>query len=98
MKRNINRLKKQGKLPYSPSYVIEFNGSGIISWDETSKTERSYDSIQSVAIYKNKYVFIYTSLLSGFIIPFSAFASDGEREDLIEFIKSKNQTVNYCER
>lgn len=95
LKLNISLLKKSGKMPYSQSAVIEFFEDSFTETTDTNKTEHIYSAIEKICVIGEKYVFIYISSVSGYIIPFHAFDSFKQRGEFLEFIKGKCPEIKY---
>lgn len=95
LKLNISLLKKSGKMPYSQSAVIEFFGDSFTETTDINKTEHIYSAIEKICVIGEKYVFIYISSVSGYIIPFHAFDSFKQRGEFLEFIKGKCPEIKY---
>lgn len=95
LKLNISLLKKSGKMPYSKSSVIEFFEDSFTETTDTNKTEHIYSAIEKICVIGEKYVFIYISSVSGYIIPFHAFDSYRQRGEFLEFIRLKCPQIKH---
>ena len=82
-------------MPYSQSSVIEFFEDSFTETTDTNKTEHTYSAIEKIWVIGEKYVFIYISSVSGYIIPFPAFDSFKQRGEFLEFIKGKCPEIKY---
>ena len=92
----VKSLKKTGKLPYSPSSVVEFDEEGYIESNETEKNERKYSVIENVTVSEEyTAVYVFVSSASAVILPYSAFKSREELFAFIEFMKTKCSKVVY---
>ena len=85
IRRRIPRLKKTGKLPYTPD--------ADFTWDEESFTETTENSTHRVPFGEIEhfyvmpdYAFIFVDAMRGYLIP--RFASHPEIEEFIDFLKS----------
>lgn len=85
-RRNVRRLKKVGKLPYTAD--AEF------TWDEDSFTETTENSTSRVPLGEierfyltRDYAYVFVDTMRGFIIP--RFASHPEIEEFIAFLRSR---------
>ena len=93
MRKHVQRLKKMGKLPYSPTSVMEFSDTSLVEQDPTTRSEYSYDKIEQVYVLEDSYIFIYITVMSAFIIPPSAFTSAEDRERLVSLLTEKCSSV-----
>ena len=82
-------------MPYSQSSVREFFENSFTESTDTNKTEHTYSAIEKICVIGEKYVFIYISSVSGYIIPFPAFDSFKQRGEFLEFIKGKCSEIKY---
>lgn len=89
IKGNIKSLKKKGKICYSERSVIEFFDDSFIETAPEQKSEVRYSAIERISIVSNKVIYIHVNNLLAYILPFSSFESDKQREDFISFIKEK---------
>ncbi len=94
VKANIAALKKNGKLPYSASSLLEFHDDKFIEITETNKTEQSYSAIERIDVIEGKTIYFFTSAISAFILPLSCFNSQAEYDEFTAFIKTKCEKIN----
>lgn len=87
VKTQINQLKKNGKLPYSKISILEFYEKGLVEITEDNKTELKYTAIERISIVDKSYIYIHTNSMVAYIIPYSVFESDGQRNDFFAFIR-----------
>ena len=90
LKSTIKRLKKTGKLPFSPVATVEFYDDCFVSVTDTARAESKISAIEKVSVVDNNTVYVHLSSVSAEIIPFSAFESEAQRKEFFEFIKSKS--------
>ena len=88
LRKNIGKLKKDGKLPYNKETSILFDNESIIANTSESETKSNYQVIERV-VENEKAVYIYVNSMQVYMIPLSAFADDEERKCFIAFIKNK---------
>ncbi len=95
VKDNIKRMKKAGKMAYTPKSVIEFTDDGFMEYTDENKTEHKYSAIERTSVLKGKIVYIHINNIMAYLIPFSSFESENQFDEFVEFIKSKNSNVDY---
>lgn len=99
LKLNIKLLKKlakkNGRLPYSESAVMEFSDSGFTETTDINKTEHPYSAVTDIYVLGEKYIFIYINSLSGYIIPFHAFDSLELRNGFLELLREKHPVIKF---
>jgi len=90
LKLQIRSIKKTGKLPFGKENVIRFYEDFILSIEDSTETKMQYARIEKVAEGK-KAIYIYSSAIQAFILPFSAFSNGQERNEFWAFINQKHQ-------
>lgn len=93
LKASIKTLKKQGKMAYSPSSVMEFYEDIFIETTSTNKTEQKYSSVERVSIVDNKMIYIHINNVSAYLLPIASFESEKQYEEFLTFIKAKCSDV-----
>ena len=93
-KATIRRLKKKGKMAYSPESVMEFYEDYFTEECGYAKTEQKYQVIERVSIVENKMIYIHVNNLNAYIVPFSCFESPRQRDEFIAFIKTKTSVTD----
>jgi hypothetical protein len=85
VKRQISRMKKEGKLPYGESETYSFGEDGLrktTSRGEFSLKYGSFERIeQSVAA-----IYIYVGAIEAIIIPSRVFENEAAKQEFLEFI------------
>ncbi len=95
VKYNIKRLKKAGKMAYTPESVIEFFDDRFSELTDENTTEHKYTAIERVSVLKGKIVYIHINNIMSYLLPVSSFESEVQFDEFLEFIKSKNSNVDY---
>ena len=98
IKMNVEAIKKSGSLPYSEEAGMEFCESYFVETTPLTKTATRYEKIQNVYEIEKRYVYIYVSTISAFIIPATAFSSLSEYEDFVSFIKTKCESFTTLKK
>lgn len=93
MKLNIKIIKKDGKLPYGKDVLIQFEEDFFIETTNETETKTKYTSIEKIAAGGNRAIYIYISSVQAFIIPFSVFESEKQRDAFLAFINYKAGTT-----
>ncbi len=68
--------------------VLELRPEGIMTKGTDEETMTSYNTVEDITEYKGG-VYIYTSSISAIMISPGAFASDKDRKDFLDELKSK---------
>ena len=89
IKNSIIALKKNGKLGYSPSAVLEFFDDRLIETTDINRTEMLYSGVEKVCIADNHMIYFYTSSSMAYILPFASFESKEQFDCFMDFIKVK---------
>lgn len=83
---SLDRLKKEGKLPYTEKSEIDFTDDFIIETTENSISKIKYEEVLNIA-HANDCMYIYIGAAQAFIIPDRCIMA--EKADLIRFLNEK---------
>lgn len=95
MKAQIKRLKKTGKLPYDPVSTLEFYEDKIVEITESSRTEQSYNIFERVCVVKNRYILLYKTSVTAYILPVAQINTQLNQQDFVAFLSTKCTNVEY---
>lgn len=95
MKNQIKRMKKTGRLPYEAVSTMEFYEDRMAEISPTSRTEESYAVLERLCIVKDRYIFLYRSSISAYILPIAQIQDQVNMEDLITFLSQKCKTTEH---
>jgi len=90
LKWQIKSIKKTGKLPFGKENTLRFFEDFMMSIEDGTETKMKYTNIEKVAAGDNA-IYIYFSAMQAFIIPFSVFSNEQERNEFYAFINQKRQ-------
>lgn len=90
-KRFINKLRKQGKLPYSCEGTLIFDEEFINDVNPITETKTRYSNIEKLGITETA-IYIYFSAVQAYIVPKTCFGSEKEKQDFLNFITSRVNT------
>lgn len=94
LKGNINSLKKQGKMGYSPSSEMEFFDEYFTETTPQNKTEQKYDSIERISVIQGKTIYIHVNNVMSYLLPVSCFDSKEQYDAFLNLIKTKCSIVD----
>lgn len=95
MKAQIKRLKKTGKLPYDPVSTLEFYEDKIVEITESSRTEQSYNIFERICVVKNRYILLYKTSVTAYILPVAQINTQLNQQDFVAFLSTKCTNVEY---
>lgn len=78
MQRDFYKKKKNGRLPYRETSVLDFGTDGITEISGSYSETTPYSSITSIAKSGDR-LFVYTDGKNGFVIPFNDAAKNGRK-------------------
>ena len=93
-KSTLKKMKKTGKMAYSPSSVLAFYDDYLLETTETNQTQQKYSSIERISIVDQKMMYIHVNNVMAYLLPLSAFASQEEYERFLAFIKTKCDKID----
>lgn len=86
IRRNIGRMKKEGKLPYHADAMVEFQDDEIVEISEQGEIHIPYMDIENV-YFEREYLYIFYGAVQAFIIPCRCLG--GDRERVTAYIREK---------
>lgn len=89
IKKQLNKMKSSGKMPYLPHSVIEFFEDRFVETADTQRSEILYSSIEKIGVNEGKAIYLHTDVLRAYIIPLSVFASESQYIEFFDFITAK---------
>ena len=93
---NVKTLKKRGKMAYSATSELEFFEDILVETTPTNRTEQKYSAVERISVVGDNVIYIHISTIGAYILPSSCFESSQQRQDLLEFLKTKCSTIdNY---
>ena len=95
VKTQIKRLKKIGKLPFDPISTLEFHEDKVVEITALQRTEQSYSIFERICVVKDRYILLYKSSVSAYILPVLQVKEQLNQEDFIEFLSKKCTNVEY---
>ena len=95
METQIKRMKKIGKLPYEAVSTMEFHEEHMAEISPTSRTEESYANIERICVLKDRYIFLYRSSVSAYILPLAQIKAQADPKEFLSFLSQKCNTVEY---
>lgn len=87
--KQLKALKKSGKLPYDKNATLEFGEDSFTETTPTQHNERTYDSLEKICIYGEKYVFLFTSSMSAYILPVPQVKKQVSQKAFLDFLGTK---------
>ena len=95
MKLNIKLIKKDGRLPYGKDVLIQFNEDYFIENTNETESKVKYEIIEKIVCGMYA-IYIYISSIQAFIVPFSVFENEEQRNEFLEFVNNKvGKTENH---
>ena len=95
VKTQIKSLKKVGKLPFDPVSTLEFHEDKMVEITALQRTEQSYSIFERICVVKDRYVLLYKSSVSAYILPVLQIKEQINQEDFIAFLSKKCTNVEY---
>ena len=94
LKMHLKQIRKSGKMPYSPSSVIEFYEDRFIETTAENKTEQLYSSVERISVIDNKIIYLHINNLMAYLIPVASFESTSQYDEFLDFMKTKCSTIH----
>ena len=95
IKTQIKRLKKMGKLPFDPVSTLEFYEDKMVEITALQRTEQGYTIFERVCVVKDRYILLYKSSVTAYILPVAQIKAQLNQENLVDFLSKKCTNVEY---
>lgn len=92
IKKNIEQIKKSGKLPYQTEATISFEDDFFCESTDEGELKLKYTAIERV-VTAEEAIYIYTNAIQAVILPMTVFADTQNRDDFLRFIEEKRLTA-----
>lgn len=93
--RQLNKIRKTGKVPYSPTATIEFYEDKLIDISPNSRIEQNYQGLDRICVVKGRFILLYTSNIGAYIVPEEQAKAQVDLDEFIQFITQKCSSVEY---
>lgn len=97
-KAQMKRLKKTGKLPFSPEVTLEFHEDKLVEITPSARMEQSYAVLERICVVQNHFILLYTSSSNAHILPLAQVRTQADSEEFVKFLSKKCNTVAYYEK
>ena len=88
MRKTVKTIKESGKAPYANDFHASFEEERLLTWTDDTQVSTNYSAFEKIVTGENA-LYLYVNANSAFILPHRIFASDEEREALMQFLKQK---------
>lgn len=89
LRKQLQQMKKAGKLPYDPESTVEFHEHNILEITATQQTTLEYAAIERICVIGAEYLFLYRSSVGAFILPLAQIRAQAGVEELLTFLMGK---------
>ncbi len=95
IKKNIRNTQKDGQTAFDPVSKIEFYEDMLVETNSNKRTEQSYSGIELICILKDRYVFLYDSGNSAYVLPIPQINAQVDHAAFMEFLSQKCNKIEY---
>lgn len=95
LKAQIKRLKKMGKLPFEPVSTLEFHEDKMVEITASSRTELTYSAFERICVVRDRFVLLYKSSVSAYVLPMTQILLQLNETDFVEFLSQKCAKIEY---
>ena len=93
--KQILRLKKTGKLPFDATTTLEFYEDKLIETTPSARTERNYDKFERICVLEGRYIFLYDSSVTAYILPVAQVGDQENQAAFLSFMAKKCSAIEY---
>lgn len=98
LKRQIKRMKKEGKLPYEPAVTMEFYADRFVELAPNKRTEQRYSCIERICVVPDRFVLLYLNTITAIILPIPQLRQQTQLDGFLAFLSEKHGTQLCFER
>ena len=95
LKKQINKLKSIGKLPFDTVSSIEFEAEKFVEITADKRIEQRYEGLEKICIVKDQFLYLYHSSVAAYILPIPQLKEQLDYEDFWNFLSQKCNTIEY---
>lgn len=95
IKRNIRNTQKDGQTVFDAVSKIEFYEDMLVEITSNKRTEQSYSGIERICILKDRYVFLYNSSDSAYVLPIPQINAQVDYTAFMEYLSQKCNEIEY---
>ncbi|MBR5490388.1 MAG: hypothetical protein IKV79_03855 [Oscillospiraceae bacterium] len=95
VKKQLERIKKTGKLPYDPVSTMEFYDDKMVEITELTRIDKGYNALERICVYRERYILAYHSSVGAYIFPVEQVEAQMNRDEFMSFLLSKCSRVEY---
>ena len=93
IRKQIEKLKKNGKLPFDAVSQFEFYDNKFAEITSDKRIEQSYDSLEKICVVRDQFLYLYYNSISAYILPLAQIESQVDKNEFLSFIFQKCKTV-----
>ena len=95
LRKHINRMKKNGKLPFDTESKLEFYEDRFVEITPSRRIEQDYHTLERICVLKDRFLLLYHSSIGAYILPLPQIREQMDLQEFLEYILSKCSTVEY---
>ena len=92
LKWQITATSKKGKLPYGKNVHLQFDADIYTETNENIQIKIKYGSLEKIA-HGSTAIYLYIGAMQATILPYSAFESEAQKQELLYFLNSKRPDI-----
>lgn len=92
IRKQLDRLKAQGKLPFDAQCRLEFYSDRLVEQTATKRIEQSYRDLERICVVGNRFLYLYHSSVQAYIIPIAG-RDTTQTAELVSFLSQACGTV-----
>ncbi len=93
MKKNIGKMKKEGRLPYYSESTLKFDEEHLYVITPDMEIKSKYSMIEKI-ILAEKVIYIYVGSVQAYVLPLTAFSGETQKQEFLNFINAKIERIS----
>ena len=98
MAKTLKRMKKTGKMPYSPDTRIEFYDDRVVEITNEHRTELYWPTVERLCLVKGQAWYLYLNNSSAMVLPVEQIRAQTDIGEFYRFLEGKCPVVDRFEK
>ena len=98
MAKTLKRMKKTGKMPYSPDSRIEFYDDRVVEITDERRTELYWPTVERLCLVKGQAWYLYLNNSSAMVLPVEQIKAQTDIGEFYRFLEGKCPVVDRFEK
>lgn len=95
IKKQMERAKKTGKLPFDPAVRLEFYEDKMAEITADKRLDQNYSVIERICVWDDRAIYLYNSSVGAHILPIPQLKEQLDQAEFLSFLSQKCNAIEY---